>query len=140
MDTANGKRVLPYVLLVIVVAAFAYGLGAATMYLTEGKAPLLGAGGNTAQSNPGTGTGSAGQGSATNPSGGEDQQPAGLDQDMKPFWSTFNAVEDEFYGRPVDRQKIIYGATKGMMGSLGDDFSAFLTPQENMVVESAMQG
>src|SRR5437764_3590245 len=138
MDTANGKRMIPYVLLVIFVALFGYGLGAATIYVTEGKTPLLGTGGNTTGNNPGTG--SAGQGNSTNPSGGVDQQPAGLDQEMKPFWNTFNAVEGEFYARPVDRQKIIYGATKGMMESLGDDFSAFLTPQENKVVQSAMEG
>ena len=42
MDTANGKKVLPYVLLVILVALFGYGLGAATIYVTEGKTPLLG--------------------------------------------------------------------------------------------------
>jgi len=117
---------------------FAYGLGAATIFVAEGKPALLGQGGNGSAN--GGATGSTNQGGSGSATGAVDSQPPGLDNEMKPFWSTFNAIEDEFYNRPVDRQKAIYGATKGLMQSLGDDFSAFLTPDENKVVESAMQG
>src|SRR5436190_16459702 len=117
METNNGKRILPYVLLVIFVALFGYGLGAATIYVTEGKAALLGSGGNG--TGAGGATGNTGQGGLGSPSGAIDQQPAGLDDQMKPFWSTFNAVEGEFYNRPLDRQQAIYVATKGFMQTLG---------------------
>jgi carboxyl-terminal processing protease len=131
METSNGKRILPYILLVIFVALVGYGLGAATIFVTQGKAAL------PIPGSAGTGTG---QGDTTTQPSGSAQQPAGLDTQMKPFWNTLNAVQGEFYNRPVDTQKAIYGATKGLMQSLGDDFSAFLTPQENQVVQSAMQG
>src|SRR3954447_5343469 len=117
MNTSNGKRIIPFVLLVVFVALFAYGLGAATIFVAEGKPALLGQGGNGSAN--GGATGSTNQGGSGSATGAVDSQPPGLDKEMKPFWSTFNAIEDEFYNRPVDRQKAIYGATKGLMQSLG---------------------
>ena len=44
------------------------------------------------------------------------------------------------YHTPVDQQKMIYSAAKGMVASLGDDFSTFLTPEENQVVKAQFEG
>ena len=148
MQTGNGKRILPLILLVIVVAALGYGLGAATIYVANTTPAGTPAPGKSANVTPGTSGGST---SAQNSSpGGQGQTsslpdqvpgaPADLNDQLKPFWNTFRAVDEEFYGRPVDQQKMIYGATKGLMESLGDDFSTFLTPQENKVVQNAMEG
>src|SRR5207245_5470172 len=99
--------------------------------LNGGTAGNNGTNGNTGNTGNTTNSGTAGV---------SGQPPAGVDKDMQPFWDTFNAVQDEFYGRPVDQQKMIYGATKGMMQSLGDDVYTFLTPQDNQGAQSAMQG
>src|SRR5204863_8819116 len=121
MDKANGRKILPYIVLLIFVALVGYGLGAATIYVAQGKSPIAALNGGSNNENNTT--------ASTTPSRpgeqGNTQPPAGVDEQMKPFWSTFNAVQDEFYYRPKDSQKMIYGAAKGMMQSLGDDFSTF---------------
>jgi carboxyl-terminal processing protease len=66
--------------------------------------------------------------------------PQDINVQFDSFWKTFEAINREYYNRPVDRQKMIYGATKGMVESLGDDFSSFLTPQEATSINSTMQG
>lgn len=172
MDTGNGRRFLPYVVIVVVVAILAFGAGAlasfgvvqlrgqATSQATNTPDKVISINGGTAtvtsdgsgQATPnddGTGgqqnTPSSAQGN--NGSNGGTQlpdNPPGVPKDLetqfKPFWNTLQAVDSEFYGRPVDHQKMIYGATKGMMQTLGDDFSSFLTPDENKSVQSTMQG
>jgi carboxyl-terminal processing protease len=149
MDTGNSRRILPVILLIVFVALLGYGLGAATIFVANQTQ----AGSPTPANSANAGTpGGGGQTNASNPDSAQsgsnqpplpDQAPGAprdLQDQLKPFWNTFQAVDDEFYGRPIDRQQMIYGAAKGMMESLGDDFSTFLTPQENKVVESAMQG
>src|SRR5438046_2175080 len=134
----RGSRTFATILIVILVAFGAYGLGFATPYLA-GQAQAI----NGAKANPSSTPGySANNGSGQSnlpqpnlPSGAGD-----INQQFDSFWKTFQAVNSEFYYQPIDRQKMIYGAAKGMMQSLGDDFSAFLTPDENQVVQSSMQG
>ena len=135
MEVGTGKKVLPYILLVIFVAVFGYGLGAATVFVTNGaKANNVSANAPVDLATP--------TGGAQAPAGGNSTvtPPTNIDDQMKPFWNTFQAVESEFYGRPIDRQKMIYGATKGMMEALGDDYSAFLSPTEANFANSKLKG
>ena len=47
------------------------------------------------------------------------------------FWEAWHIIEDEFYSeQPLDYQTMTYGATRGMVQSLGDPHTAFLTPEE----------
>lgn len=62
------------------------------------------------------------------------------DKDFASFWQTYKVLNDEYFYQPVDKQQIINGATKGMVKSLGDDFSNYLTPAENEVVKSSFEG
>ncbi|HEX2987174.1 MAG TPA: S41 family peptidase [Chloroflexota bacterium] len=136
MENGNGRRILPFVLLVVVVTFLAYGLGAATM-LAAGQ--FNGSKGQP----PASATAGSSQNSTGQPTAGANPPavvPQNVDPQFRSFWQTYQAVQDEFYGRPVDSQKMSYGAAKGMMQSLGDDFSTFLTPQENKVIQSEMQG
>ena len=109
-----------YIALFAVVALVAYGLGLGTMYLARGVA--------------------ATPTSTTTDGGTTPQVPANIQGNFTSFWDTFQAVNDEFYGRPADQQKMIYGAAKGMIASLGDPYTAFLTPQEAQNVASSMAG
>src|SRR5207253_11305440 len=118
-----------------------YGLGAATVFVSDQLKPASsGAKVSVFDNTPGpAGSGATQAGGAQTP----DLSPAptpNLDQQMKPFWSTFQAIQNEFYGRPADTQKIIYGATKGMVQSLGDDYSVFLTPQEASLANGQLKG
>lgn len=150
METGNGRKLIPLILIIVFVASLGYGLGAATVFVTNqtkanSPTPQQSASSGTVGESPATQ--SAPDNSASS-QGGTGQTlpeqapgvPTDINDQFKPFWNTFKAIDDEFYGRPTDRQQMIYGATKGMMQSLGDDFSTFLTPQENKVVQSAMEG
>ncbi len=61
--------------------------------------------------------------------------------DLSLFWDTWNKVEAKFVDRKkIDRQKMIYGATKGMVAALDDPYTFFLTPDENKVAKNDLGG
>lgn len=161
MDRGNGRRFLPYIIVLVVVALLAFGTGALASYgLTQLKqsqsTTATSPTGTVSQSDTGasaqsTPDGAGGAPESAQGTGGNSGSsstsgtqlptvPKDLQQQFKPFMDTLQAIDDEFYGRPVDHQKMIYSATKGMMQSLGDDFSTFLTPDENKAVQSQMAG
>ena len=52
-------------------------------------------------------------------------------QQFSPFWEAWRIIEDEYYTeQPLDYQAMTYGAARGMVASLGDPHTAFLTPEE----------
>lgn len=52
--------------------------------------------------------------------------------DFSLFWETWNKVEQKFIDRKkVNPQKMFYGSIKGMIASLEDPYTFFLTPEEN---------
>lgn len=52
--------------------------------------------------------------------------------DFSLFWDTWNTVEQKFIDKKkLDPQKMFYGAVKGMVASLDDPYTFFLTPDEN---------
>jgi carboxyl-terminal processing protease len=56
--------------------------------------------------------------------------PASLTTAFQPFWDTYQAVTQRYAGGPVDRTALIQGAIRGMIASLGDPYSAYLTSDE----------
>lgn len=56
------------------------------------------------------------------------------------FWDAWDMVEENYALEPLDRQKMVYGAIKGMVDSLGDPYSVFLTPEENQSLDKDLQG
>lgn len=52
--------------------------------------------------------------------------------DFSLFWETWNKVEEKFIDKnKLDPQKMFYGAVKGLVASLDDPYTFFLTPEEN---------
>ncbi len=52
--------------------------------------------------------------------------------DFSLFWDTWNTVEKKFIDKKkLDPQKMFYGSIKGMVASLDDPYTFFLTPDEN---------
>lgn len=52
--------------------------------------------------------------------------------DFSLFWDTWAQLEEKYVDRSkVDPQKMFYGAIKGMVASVGDPYTFFLTPEEN---------
>ena len=55
----------------------------------------------------------------------------------QPFWDTYTAVTERYAGSAVDREKVIQGAIKGMIASLDDPFSFYMTSDE---FKASLQG
>jgi len=52
--------------------------------------------------------------------------------DFSLFWEAWNKVEQKFIDKKkLDPQKMFYGAIRGMVASLEDQYTFFLTPDEN---------
>lgn len=49
---------------------------------------------------------------------------------FKPFWEAWQIVHDEYLVQPVDDEKMMQGAIRGMMDSLGDPHSSYMDPTE----------
>lgn len=52
--------------------------------------------------------------------------------DFSQFWETWNTLEEKYVDKKkIDNQKMVYGAIKGMVASVEDPYTFFLTPNEN---------
>lgn len=61
--------------------------------------------------------------------------------DFSLFWETWNKVEQKFIDKKkLDPQKMFYGAIKGMVASLEDQYTFFLTPDENKQSKDDLSG
>jgi carboxyl-terminal processing protease len=66
---------------------------------------------------------------------------AKYEQQFGVFWEAWRIVEDEFYSeKGLDYQAMIYGAVRGMVASLGDPHTAFLTPAQADMFSQDLEG
>ncbi|HEV7809062.1 MAG TPA: PDZ domain-containing protein, partial [Candidatus Limnocylindrales bacterium] len=56
--------------------------------------------------------------------------PASSEQAFQPFWDTYNTILKRFALGGEDQQSLVRGAIKGMVDSLGDPYSAYLSPDQ----------
>lgn len=59
--------------------------------------------------------------------------------DFSLFWQTWNKVRETYIG-DSDAQKMLYGAISGMVSSLGDPYTVFLTPEESRKLTEDLSG
>lgn len=57
------------------------------------------------------------------------------------FWDVWNILT-KFYVDPhkLNSQEMVYGAVKGMVASLGDPYTVFMTPEENREFQDVLEG
>jgi carboxyl-terminal processing protease len=60
--------------------------------------------------------------------------------DFSLFWQVWDLVNSTYLERPVDPQKMVYGAISGMVQSLGDPYTSFLPPDLNKSFGDALGG
>lgn len=61
--------------------------------------------------------------------------------DFSLFWEAWEKVENKFIDKKkIDPQKMFYGAIKGMVSSLEDPYTFFLTPDENNETKKDLGG
>ncbi|MGH2465121.1 MAG: S41 family peptidase [Candidatus Limnocylindrales bacterium] len=63
--------------------------------------------------------------------------PAAAQEAFQPFWDTYNSIVNDYALAPVSRQTLVEGAIKGMIDSLGDPFSQYLSPND---FQSTLEG
>ncbi len=69
------------------------------------------------------------------------QNPSPKNLDFSLFWETWNTLEKKYIDKSkLDPKKMYYGAIKGMVSSLGDPYTFFLTPEENKESKLDLQG
>ena len=77
------------------------------------------------------------------PGGVPDQQAATPD-DLKtlfaPFWEAWGVVHEQYVDQPIDDQKLMQGAIRGMMDALGDQQTFYMEPQLYESETSSLQG
>ncbi|MBK9710261.1 MAG: S41 family peptidase [Kouleothrix sp.] len=67
--------------------------------------------------------------------------PQQLRTQFSVFWQVWNLVEGEFYHHtPLDQQQMIRGAIKGMLDSLGDQYTVYQEPDLAAQTQDHMQG
>ncbi len=61
--------------------------------------------------------------------------------DFSMFWKVWNTVEQKYVDKKkVDAKKMYYGAIKGMVASVEDPYTFFLTPVENKQSKDGLEG
>ncbi len=70
-----------------------------------------------------------------------DSLQRGIDKDrQKPLDQAWRIIHDQFIDQPVDDVELIQGAIRGMMESLGDPYSAYMTPEEFQSLNAPING
>lgn len=61
--------------------------------------------------------------------------------DFSLFWDVWDKLEEKYIDKKkIDTKKMIYGAIKGLVASLEDPYTFFLTPDENRRSKNDLQG
>ncbi len=63
------------------------------------------------------------------------------DEELQMFWEVWKQLDRKYLDQSkLDRQNMMYGAIKGMVSSLDDPYTVFLTPEENKRSQEDLQG
>jgi carboxyl-terminal processing protease len=66
--------------------------------------------------------------------------PTNLTTLFTPFWQAWSIVHQEYVDQPVNDTQLMQGAINGMMQSLGDAHSTYMSPQEYTYATSELAG
>lgn len=73
-------------------------------------------------------------------SGNQGGTPTDLQSLFGPFWEAWNYVHQYFVDQPVDDTKLMQGAISGMLQSLGDAHTEYMSPQVYQEATTQLQG
>ena len=74
------------------------------------------------------------------PVGATDATPDNMKTLFAPFWESWTLVHQQYVDQPVDDTKLMQGAIRGMLASLGDAHTSYFDPKESEDLNKAMQG
>lgn len=66
--------------------------------------------------------------------------PTNLQMLFEPFWQTWQVIHDDYVDQPVNNTTLMQGAIRGMMDSLGDPHTSYMSPEEYKLEEQVLSG
>jgi carboxyl-terminal processing protease len=61
--------------------------------------------------------------------------------DLDTFWEAYDTIQKTFYYQnDIDQQTLEYGAVKGMIDALGNDYTLFMDPDETTEFDAQLEG
>ena len=66
--------------------------------------------------------------------------PAEAQDAFVPFWEVWTLINERYYEQPVDPDLLAQGAIRGMIEALGDDYSIYLSPEEQEMASASFEG
>ncbi|MEI6288073.1 MAG: S41 family peptidase [bacterium] len=60
--------------------------------------------------------------------------------DFNLFWDVWNLVKDKYYDKKIPETQLFYGALQGVVASLNDPYSVFMTPQGTNDFQDELSG
>lgn len=71
---------------------------------------------------------------------GSSNMPAAAAKVFDPFWETWNLVDQRFYDQPLDPVQLTEGAIEGMLATLDDPNTRYLSPTVEETARQSMEG
>jgi len=68
------------------------------------------------------------------------QNPASQTVDFSLFWQAWNLLNKDYYQKPLDSKTLLYGAITGLYQATTDPYTTFLSPEENKLMNSSLDG
>jgi carboxyl-terminal processing protease len=59
---------------------------------------------------------------------------------FQPFWESWRLLHNEYYDQPLEDVTLVNGAIQGMLATLGDPNTRYLTPEQENAARNQMQG
>jgi carboxyl-terminal processing protease len=66
--------------------------------------------------------------------------PAEAEEVFDPFWEVWNLVNEQYFDQPVDPETLTEGAIEGMLATLDDPHSRYLSPSMEESARQSMEG
>jgi carboxyl-terminal processing protease len=66
--------------------------------------------------------------------------PEKLQTTFRPFWEAWGIIHKQYADQPVDDVTLMRGAIRGMLQSLGDPHTSYMTPEEEQIAMSHLDG
>ena len=57
-----------------------------------------------------------------------------------PFWEVWDLANNRYYRQPIDPDVLVQGAISGMIDALDDDYSIYLSPEEQAMASETFEG
>lgn len=63
-----------------------------------------------------------------------------VNDEFEPFWEVWDLIHDQYLRQPVDDVALVEGAIDGMLATLGDPHTRYLSPQDQQAAQESMDG